>query len=107
MDESSGQWHRADAGLCFLPRLQPFSLREAAIASLSGEAQIVGSNSISAIVFDDRASAETTLSALSHSSDIVAAAIYTEKDVLFAEYPANGAISMERRPLANSVTLQH
>lgn len=84
-----------------------FSLREAAIASFSGEAQIVGSNSISAIVFDDRASAETTLSALSHSSDIVAAAIYTEKDVLFAEYPANGAISMERRPLANSVTLQH
>lgn len=31
-----------------------FSLRDAAIASLSGEAQIVGSNSISAIVFDDR-----------------------------------------------------
>ncbi|MDR3752711.1 MAG: ATP-binding protein [Terracidiphilus sp.] len=84
-----------------------FSLRDAAIASLSGEAQIVGSNSVSAIVFDDRTSAETTLSALSHSSDIVAAAIYTQEGVPFAQYPANGAISMERRPLANSSTLQH
>jgi len=84
-----------------------FSLRDAALASLSGEAQIVGSNSISAIVFDDRSSAETTLSALSHSSDIVAAAIYTEGDVPFAQYPASGAISMERRPLANSSSLQH
>ena len=84
-----------------------YSLREAAIASLSGEAQIVGSNSISAIVFDDRSSAETTLSALSHSSDIVAAAIYTQGDLPFAQYPANGAISMERRPLESSGTLQH
>jgi light-regulated signal transduction histidine kinase (bacteriophytochrome) len=84
-----------------------FSLRDAAIASLSGEAQIVGTNSVSAIVFDDRTSAETTLSALSQSSDIVAAAIYTEGDVPFAQYPANGAISMERRPLAKSATLQH
>lgn len=84
-----------------------YSLRDAAIANLSGEAQIVGSNSISAIVFDDRTSAETTLSALSHSSDIVAAAIYTQGDVPFAQYPANGAISMERPPLANASMLQH
>lgn len=84
-----------------------YSLRVAAIASLSGEAQIVGSNSVSAIVFDDRASAETTLSALSHSSDIVAATIYTQGDVPFAQYPANGAISMDRRPLAQNENLAH
>jgi light-regulated signal transduction histidine kinase (bacteriophytochrome) len=84
-----------------------FSLRDAAIASLTGEAQIVGSNSISAIVFDDRASAETTLSALSHSSDIVAAAIYTTGDVPFAQYPANGAIPIDRRPLAQTDNLAH
>jgi light-regulated signal transduction histidine kinase (bacteriophytochrome) len=84
-----------------------YSLRDAAIASLSGEAQIVGSNSVSAIVFDDRASAETTLSALSHSSDIIAAAIYTTGDAPFAQYPANGAISMDRRPLAQTDNLAH
>jgi signal transduction histidine kinase len=84
-----------------------YSLRDAAIANLTGEAQIVGSNSISAIVFDDRASAETTLSALSHSSDIVAAAIYTNGDAPFAQYPADGAISMDRRPLADSDMLQY
>jgi signal transduction histidine kinase len=84
-----------------------YSLRDAAVASLSGEAQIVGSNSISAIVFDDRASAETTLGALSHSSDIVAAAIYTAGDAPFAQYPANGAIPIERRPLAQTDNLAH
>jgi signal transduction histidine kinase len=84
-----------------------FSLREAAISSLSGEAQIVGANSISAIVFDDRGSAETTLAALSHSSEIVAAAIYTGGNVPFAQYPANGAISLERRPLAKTDKLAH
>jgi signal transduction histidine kinase len=67
----------------------------------------VGSNSISAIVFDDRASAETTLGALSHSSDIVAAAIYTAGDAPFAQYPANGAIPIERRPLAQTDNLAH
>jgi len=84
-----------------------YSLRETAIENLSGEAQIVGANSISAIVFDDRASAEATLSALSHSSDIIAAAIYTDRDIPFAQYPANPEISVERRPVANSVTLEH
>jgi signal transduction histidine kinase len=84
-----------------------FSLRDAAIASLSGEAQIVGSNSISAIVFDDRASVETTLEALSHSSDIVAAAIYTTGDAPFAQYPADGAIPIDRRPLAQTDKLAH
>jgi signal transduction histidine kinase len=84
-----------------------YSLREAAIENLSGEAQIVGANSISAIVFDDRASAETTLSALSNSSDIVAAAIYTDGDAPFAQYPANPSISVERRPMEKSGAFEH
>jgi signal transduction histidine kinase len=84
-----------------------FFLREAAIQNLSGEAQIVGTNSISAIVFDDQASAETTLSALSRSSDIIAAAIYTQGDVPFALYPADRAITIERRPLAGTSKLEH
>ena len=84
-----------------------FVFRESAIESLSGEAQIVGTNSISAIVFDDRASAQTTLSALSHSSDIIAAAIYTKGDVPFAQYPAIGTVPVERRPMAADGKLEH
>jgi signal transduction histidine kinase len=84
-----------------------YSFREAAIQNLSGEAQIVGSNSISAIEFDDKPAAENTLSALNHSTDIVAAAIYTQGDVPFAQYPANGAMSVERRPMSNNFTLEN
>jgi signal transduction histidine kinase len=76
-----------------------FAIRESAVGSLTGEAQIVGTNSISAIVFDDKTSAETTLSALSHSSDIVAAAIYTQGAIPFAQYPANGTLPIGLRPM--------
>ncbi|MGB6692330.1 MAG: ATP-binding protein [Terracidiphilus sp.] len=75
------------------------SFREAAVRNLSAEAKIIGSNSVSAILFDDRASANTTLSALANSSDVVAAAVYTDSVVPFAQYPANGVTVPERRPL--------
>ena len=76
-----------------------YSLRDASIQSLSGEARIIGANSVSAIEFDDRASAETTLSALRFSSDVVAAAIYTTDGAPFAQYPANGAAPPQPRTL--------
>jgi signal transduction histidine kinase len=72
--------------------------REAAVSSLNGEAQIIGTNSALAILFNDKASAEMTLSALSNSKDVVAAAIYTKSGELFAQYPASGAASIQ--PLA-------
>jgi len=83
------------------------SFRQAAIESLSGEAQIVGANSESAIVFDDKSSAEITLSALGHSSDVVSAAIYTQGGALFAQYPAahsaaNGAAPPSPRRLPDN-----
>jgi signal transduction histidine kinase len=77
-----------------------YSLRDASIQSLSGEARIIGANSVSAIEFDDRASAETTLSALRFSSDVVAAAIYTTDGAPFAQYPANGAAPPQPRTLS-------
>jgi len=69
--------------------------RQAAIDSLTGEAQIIGANSVAAIVLNDQTSARATLSALSSSSDVVAAAIYTQSGTLFAQYPANGAAQVQ------------
>jgi signal transduction histidine kinase len=82
------------------------SFREAAAQSLSAEAKIIGSNSVSAILFDDHNSASTTLSALASSGDVVAAAIYTDSDVPFAQYPSNGAAVPERRPLRANLVQQ-
>jgi signal transduction histidine kinase len=64
--------------------------REAAIDSLTGEAQIIGTNSVSAILFNDPTSAQTTLAALSNSGDITGAAVYTESGERFAVYPPGG-----------------
>jgi len=84
-----------------------YSIRQSAIENLSEEAQVVGANSISAIVFDDRASAQATLAALSHSSDVVGAAIYTVGDDPFAKYPASGGAYVEPRPFSESETLAY
>jgi signal transduction histidine kinase len=77
-----------------------YAFREAAVRLYSEDAQIVGANSITAIEEADPASAVRTLSALSDSSDLVAAAIYTSDAAPFAQYPANGMVVMERKPLA-------
>jgi signal transduction histidine kinase len=78
--------------------------RQAAIDNLTSEAQIIGANSVSAIVFNLPASAQTTLSALSNSSDVVAAAIYTQSGELFAEYPATGSTPIQPLPLPPGAT---
>jgi PAS domain S-box-containing protein len=50
------------------------------------EAQIIGANSVSPLIFNDPAAAEKTLSALRASKHIVYAAIYTNDDKFFAGY---------------------
>ncbi|HVU44890.1 MAG TPA: CHASE sensor domain-containing protein, partial [Terracidiphilus sp.] len=47
-----------------------YTLRKDLISSLMTEAGIVGGNSVSALVFDDRQAAENTLSALANSPQI-------------------------------------
>jgi len=71
-----------------------FSIRSAAIESLSAEARVLGANSVSAIVFDDKASAEETLSALRYSGDVLDGEIYTQGGTLFAKYPASGPVPL-------------
>ena len=52
------------------------TFRETAVHNLSTQAQIIGSNSVSAMLFNDPQAAEQTLSALKDNPDILQAVIY-------------------------------
>ena len=64
--------------------LEISNYRRALVQELTAIAQISGSNSTAAIIFDDHAAAQETLSALSVRPNIEAAAIYTPDGRLFA-----------------------
>jgi signal transduction histidine kinase len=79
-----------------------FSFRQNLIRSLRTEAQIIGSNSVSAIVFNDEESANNTLSALGNSPDVIAAVIHDPKGADFSAYQrGRGYMSFDTPPLAN------
>lgn len=62
------------------------TFRTAAVNNLSIRAQIIGSNCISALMFNDRDSAEKTLAALKADPHVVSAVIYTNTGQPFASY---------------------
>lgn len=62
------------------------TFRRDLVRTLSAQAQIVGLNSVSAIVFNDPASAEQTLSALRSSPNIRSATVQTPDGRTFASY---------------------
>ncbi|HZC80106.1 MAG TPA: CHASE sensor domain-containing protein, partial [Nitrospiraceae bacterium] len=62
------------------------TFRETMVRNLSTQAQIIGSNSVSALLFNDPHSAESTLSALKAAHNILSAGIYTADGRLFASY---------------------
>jgi len=66
-----------------------YTFRQSLIRSLSAEAQIIGSNSISALTFNDPDSARQTLSALQNLSHVITAAIITPDGQVFAQYARN------------------
>jgi signal transduction histidine kinase len=71
------------------------ALREKLVRRLSIQTDIVGANCLSAILFNDAKSAETTLAALNADPRIRAAGLYTADRRLFATYlrdPSRGAI---------------
>ncbi len=76
-----------------------FTYRQAAVNSLSGEAQIIGANSASAIIFNDQAAAQTTLSALTNSNNVIAAAIYTKAGTPFAQFVRDGTTLLQTREI--------
>jgi signal transduction histidine kinase len=63
-----------------------FTFRQGLVRTLSAQAQIIGSNSISALVFDDSQAAANTLAALRNSPNIASAGILTADRQTFAKY---------------------
>ena len=66
------------------------TFRQNLARSLSAQAQIVGTNSISALLFNDPQAATNTLSALSSSTNIVSAEILTPDGKPFAKFVRDG-----------------
>jgi signal transduction histidine kinase len=66
-----------------------FSFRQGIVENLSIQAQIIGANSISSLLFNDADSAGQTLAALQASPHISTAAIYTPGGQPFAVYRRN------------------
>lgn len=66
------------------------TFRDVLARTLSAQARIIGSNSITAIVFNDPKSASETLSALKGSEHIVSAGIFTADRRPFAQYSVSG-----------------
>src|SRR5271166_5473771 len=67
------------------------TFRQNLARSLSAQAQIIGSNSVSALLFGDPQAASNTLSALKNSPNIASAGILTADGRRFAEYTRLGA----------------
>jgi signal transduction histidine kinase/DNA-binding response OmpR family regulator len=67
------------------------TFRQAMVHNLSIQAQMAGSNSISALVFNDPQTAENTLSALRAAPNIVSAGIYAPDARPFAMYWREGS----------------
>ncbi len=66
------------------------NVRTDLLRSLSTQAQVIGSNSISPLVFNDPEAARNTLSSLRNSPNILAAAIFGPDGHAFAEYAQSG-----------------
>ena len=76
------------------------SFRQTLLNDLSIQAQIIGYNSVSALIFDDQQSAEKTLSALQASSHIIYAGVYKPDGQFFAAYWRDSKDRERRLPLA-------
>jgi signal transduction histidine kinase len=70
------------------------SFRQNLIRNLQTSAQIVGANSVSALLFDDPDSAKTTLAALRNSPDVVAATLVNNNGQAFASYKRKGVTEL-------------
>jgi signal transduction histidine kinase len=67
------------------------TFRQSLVRTLSAQAQLIGSNSISTLLFNDPQSASNTLAALKGSSNIACAGILTPDGRMFAQYTRDGA----------------
>jgi signal transduction histidine kinase len=76
-----------------------FSFRENLTNSLQTEAQILASNSVSALLFNDADSATSTLSALHNAPSVLSAVIVGPSGSTFAAYNRNGLPALDPSPM--------
>ena len=74
------------------------TFRDSTVRNLSTQAQIIGANSVSSLLFNDSQQAEKTLSALSAAHNICSAGVYTPDGKLFASYSRDGSVSLPAFP---------
>jgi len=82
------------------------SFRAGIVRNLSTQAQIIGSNSVSALIFNDSQSAENTLSALQAAHNVMFAGIYTPDGKLFAAYSRDANARVPAMPSFSSGQLE-
>ena len=75
------------------------TFRSTMVRNLSTQAQIIGSNSVSALLFNDPQSAENTLSALRAAHNILSADISSSDGKLFASYSCDPGQSVPQVPM--------
>ena len=75
-----------------------FTFRQVIVQHLSTQAQMIGSNSVSALTFDDSQAAQSTLSALRAAPNIVSAVIYSADGQPFASYWRDQAGDLPTQP---------
>jgi signal transduction histidine kinase len=75
------------------------TFRQGLVRTLSAQAQLIGSNSISAILFNDPQAASRTLSALKNSTNVDSAGILTIDQRAFAEYRRDSTDQLITLPL--------
>lgn len=82
------------------------TFRQGLLRTLSAQAQIVGSNSVSAILFNDPQAATSTLSALQSSPNISAAGIFTRDGHPLAQYSRDTANDITNIPHLETKEMQ-
>ncbi|HEX4136989.1 MAG TPA: ATP-binding protein [Bryobacteraceae bacterium] len=76
--------------------------RQTLVQGLSIQAQIVGANSASSLLFNDPEAARNTLSALTAAPNIISASIFTPDGVLFATYSRDNSPARPPMPVMNA-----
>ncbi len=84
-----------------------YSLRQHLMSAMATEANIVGANSVTALMFDDKQAAESTLSALRNSPQIRAAVILRPDGTEFARYLRDPSVPFELTNRLNLIETQH
>jgi signal transduction histidine kinase len=75
------------------------TFRQVIVRNLSVQAQVAGTNSVSALMFDDAQAAERTLAAFESAPNVVSACIYTADGKPFASYHREANSTEPGRPL--------